>query len=76
MSEMSTALERKILQNIFTNYNDKTIIVISHRLDNADLYDKVIMLDNLKSKRRKGGIMIILKNEELNNVYGGGLVCG
>ena len=53
MSEMSTALERKILQNIFTNYNDKTIIVISHRLDNADLYDKVIMLDNLKKVREE-----------------------
>lgn len=44
MSEMNVSLERSILKNIFANYIDKTIIVISHRLDNVDLYDKVITL--------------------------------
>jgi ABC-type multidrug transport system fused ATPase/permease subunit len=54
MSEMDIGLERKILKNIFDNYKDKTIIVISHRLDNADLYDRVISMDNLKITRMEG----------------------
>ena len=48
MNEMSVSLENKVLKNIFSNYSSKTIIVISHRLDNAYLYDKVILLDDLK----------------------------
>lgn len=37
-------LERKILKNIFSKYQNKTIIVISHRLENLDLFNKVIQL--------------------------------
>ena len=37
-------LERKILKNIFNKYKDKTIIIVSHRLANIDLYDKVIKI--------------------------------
>jgi ATP-binding cassette subfamily B protein len=37
-------LERKILKNIFSNYIDNTIIVVSHRLENMDLFHKVIKL--------------------------------
>lgn len=37
--------ERKILNNIFSKFKDKTIIVISHRLDNSDLFDKVIKMN-------------------------------
>jgi ATP-binding cassette subfamily B protein len=54
MSEMNIDLERKILRNIFDNYKDKTIIIISHRLDNVDLYDRVISMDNLKIRRMEG----------------------
>lgn len=54
MSEMNVSLERSVLRNIFDNYADKTIIVISHRLDNADLYDRVIMVDNIKNKKMEG----------------------
>lgn len=37
-------LERKILKNIFSKYQNKTIIVVSHRLENLDLFHKVIHL--------------------------------
>ena len=37
---------RKILKNLFKMYENKMIIVISHRLDNMDLYDRVIELKN------------------------------
>ena len=37
-------LERKILKKIFSKYSEKTIIVISHRLENLDLFQKVIHL--------------------------------
>ena len=41
-------LERKILKNIFLEYDDKTIIVVSHRVENIDLFNKVIRLENGK----------------------------
>ena len=44
LNEIDINLERKILKNIFDNYQHKTIIIISHRLDNMDLYTKVINL--------------------------------
>ena len=39
-NEISIEEERKILKNIFNNYKDKIIIVISHRSSNKDLFDK------------------------------------
>ena len=39
-------LERKILKNIFSKYKDNTILIVSHRLKNLDLYDEVINLKN------------------------------
>ena len=46
LNEIDINLERKILKNIFSYYKDKTIIIISHRLDNMDLYNKVINIEN------------------------------
>jgi ATP-binding cassette subfamily B protein len=57
MSEMNISLERNILKNIFDNYSDKTIIVMSHRMDNADLFDHVITFDEVKQKNRKGVVV-------------------
>lgn len=39
-------LERKILKNIFSKYVTKTIIIVSHRLENLDLFNQVIQLEN------------------------------
>jgi len=44
LSEVDTRTERKILKNIFKRYKNKTIILVSHRLDNKDLFDRVITL--------------------------------
>ena len=44
MNEIDVNSERKILKNIMTEYN-KTIILISHRLDNKDLFDKFIKIN-------------------------------
>ena len=41
-SEMDIQLERKILKYLFQIFNKKTIIVISHRFSNEDLFDKKI----------------------------------
>ena len=35
-----------ILKNIFDKFKDKTIIVISHRFNNNDLYDEVLKLEH------------------------------
>ena len=44
LSQVDINMERKILKNLFKNYNDKTIIFISHRLENMDLFNQVIKL--------------------------------
>lgn len=41
-------LERRVLKKLFDNYPNKTIIVISHRLDNLDLFDHFIQMDKGK----------------------------
>ena len=46
-NEISIEEERQILINIFNNYPYLTVILISHRQDNSDLFDKVY-----KIKRR------------------------
>lgn len=42
LSQMDVNLERRILKRLFNTYKDKTIIVVSHRLDNIDLYHRNI----------------------------------
>ncbi|MBQ6495490.1 MAG: peptidase domain-containing ABC transporter [Bacilli bacterium] len=37
-------LERIILKNLFKEYKNKTIIIISHKTDNKDLFNKIIKL--------------------------------
>ena len=44
LNEIDISLERKILKNIFNFCLDKTIIVVSHRIENIDLFDKVIRM--------------------------------
>jgi ABC-type bacteriocin/lantibiotic exporter with double-glycine peptidase domain len=45
LNQIDVNLERRILKNIFARYKDKTMIFISHRLENLDLYDHLIELD-------------------------------
>ena len=35
-----------ILKNIFKYYKNTTFIIVSHRLNNMDLFDKVLSLEN------------------------------
>lgn len=46
LNQMDVNLERRILKKIFEKHKDKLIIIISHRLENMDLYDRVIELKN------------------------------
>ena len=39
-------MERRILKKIFKYYRGKTIIYISHRLDNLDLFDRFIKMES------------------------------
>jgi ATP-binding cassette subfamily B protein len=45
LGEVDTNLERKILKDLFKYYQDKTILFVTHRLDNMDLFSKVIKFD-------------------------------
>lgn len=46
LSQIDVELERKILKNLFLKYKEKTIIIISHRLENLDLYDRTFKMSN------------------------------
>lgn len=41
-SQMDNKLERNILKNLINEFSTKTIIFVSHRLNNKDLFDKCI----------------------------------
>lgn len=45
LNQVDINMERKIIKNLFKEYKDKTIIFISHRYDNMDLFDQVIKLE-------------------------------
>ena len=45
-SQMDINMERRILKKIFKRFYDKTIIVISHRFDNLDLFTHHIKIHN------------------------------
>lgn len=55
LSQVDVDLERKILKKLFKIYKDKTIIMISHRLDNLDLFDNLVKIE-------KGGVKNVYKN--------------
>lgn len=44
LNQIDEESERIILQNIFEEYQDKTILVISHREKNTDLFDRTIYI--------------------------------
>lgn len=46
LNAIDIELERKILKNLFSKYKNKTIIIVSHRLENLDLFQKIITLEN------------------------------
>lgn len=50
LNSIDVQRERTILKNIFSLYSDKTIIVISHRFNNSDLFDKKIVIKEGKYK--------------------------
>lgn len=58
LNQLDVNLERSILKKIFML--NKTFIVVSHRIDNMDLYDKVI-------KIKKGDIDVVLDKD--NSLY-------
>lgn len=46
LNQIDVSLERQILTNVFNKFKDKTFIIISHRMENTDLYDRLINIDN------------------------------
>ena len=48
LNGLDTNLERKILKQLFQVYKNKTIIIVSHRLDNLDLFSHYIKLEKGK----------------------------
>ena len=52
LNQVDINLERRILKKLFQEFKNKTIIVISHRLDNLDLFDNMIEMKKGKIVRR------------------------
>lgn len=53
-SQIDVTLEREIYLNLFSILAGKTIIVISHRFENQDLFDQVIRLQEGKCYEERG----------------------
>ena len=51
LNQLDINLERNILINLFKKYYNKTIIIVSHRYNNMDLYDQVVKISNGKIER-------------------------
>lgn len=49
-SQINIEKERIIMKNIFEKFKDKTIIVISHRLENSDLFDEIHNLEEYEHR--------------------------
>jgi ABC-type multidrug transport system fused ATPase/permease subunit len=45
---MDPKTDQKIHDNLFKLAQDKTLIVITHRLENIEIYDRVIVLEDGK----------------------------
>ena len=45
-NQIDIKLEREILLDIFRYFHDRTFIIISHRIENSDLYNRVIKINN------------------------------
>ena len=48
LRELDVNMERRILKRLFSNMKNKTIIIVSHRLENMDLFDKVVKMNDGK----------------------------
>lgn len=46
LSEIDVNMERRILKRMFNEYKNKTMIIISHRLENMDLFDKIVRISS------------------------------
>ncbi len=44
LSQIDINMERQILKDMFKYFRDKTFVIVSHRLDNLDLFDRMIKL--------------------------------
>jgi len=59
LNALDINLERSILKSIFRFFKKKTFIIVSHRVENEDLYDKVVIMENgqaITNYKNKGGI--------------------
>lgn len=45
LSQIDIRRERKILENMFSYLEDKTVIVISHRFNNKNLFDRILKIE-------------------------------
>lgn len=45
-NQIDIKLEREILLDIFRYFHDRTFIIISHRIENSDLYNRIIKINN------------------------------
>ncbi len=62
-NEMDNDLERNIILNILSLLRNKTILLVTHRIDNKDLFDKVVYIEN-------GSVTKIEVNNKYNQMKG------
>ena len=58
LNAIDVSLERKILENLFDKYPKKTIIIVSHRKENLDLFNQILYF--------KGKNLFSVKKDEVD----------
>ena len=53
LSQIDIERERKIIKNIFKYLKDKVVIIISHRYDNKDLFNRIFEIKDGKLNEKK-----------------------
>ena len=48
LSEVDVNMERRIIKGLLERYKNKTIIYVSHRRDNLDLFDRLVEINDGK----------------------------
>ncbi len=46
LKELDSASEKRILNNIFVEFNTKTFLVVTHKMDNILLFDNILYVNN------------------------------
>lgn len=46
LKELDSASERRILRNVFKEFNNSTFLIVTHKMDNLNMFDNILYVNN------------------------------